>query len=338
MYESKRGMLIIPLVGLIISLLYYLITPAEFQSDSFKNMIQGMISTCVIWIGCMSIVRILWEKFSWEHHPKKHLIFEVLFILIYLFLLFVLILVLMEGFNLASWKKVAGTDGMSILNTILITFLITAIHEAYYFYLQWQENFSKSVQLEKQNIQAQYSSLKAQVNPHFLFNSLNSLASLVDENSKAEKFVQDLSEFMRFALTSSERETVTLKEELENLDKYIWLMTIRLGENLTVSQTIKPEALNLSLPPLVLQILVENCIKHNIVTQEMPLHIQIQADIKQITVSNNLQKKTETTSTGLGLSNIIGRYRFFTDEKVRVIEAADTFSVSVPLIQTPMEE
>lgn len=336
-YETKRGVLIIPLVGLLISLLYYLITPDEFRNDAFKNSIQGIISTCVIWIGCMSIVRILWKMFPWEHHPKKHLIFEVLFILIYLFFLFLLLLILQEGFDVTSWKIIAESEGMSIFNTILITFLITAIHEAYYFYRQWQENFSRSVRLEKENIQAQYNSLKAQVNPHFLFNSLNSLASLVEENSKAEKFVQDLSEFMRFALTSSERETVKLKEELENLDKYIWLMNIRLGENLTVSQNIKPEALTMSLPPLVLQILVENCIKHNVVTQEMPLHIQIVANIKQITVSNNMQKKTDTTSTGLGLSNIMGRYRFFTDEKVQVLETDETFSVTIPLIQTPKD-
>lgn len=338
MYTSKRGLLVIPLVGLFLALLFYLISPGAFQDQALGMFLQGLTSTCIIWIGCMTIVQHLWKKYPWEHQPRKHLLCEIVSILLYLTILFLITLMLTEGFDLHAWKREYYQHGINLLNTTFITFLITAIHEAYYFYRQWKANFSKSAQLEKENIQAQYNSLKAQVNPHFLFNSLNSLASLVEDNPKAERFVQDLSDFMRFALTSSERETVTLKEEMEHLDKYLWLMNVRLGENLTVTRKIKPEALKLSLPPLVLQILVENCIKHNVVTHAKPLHIHLEADLKKITVSNNLQKKTAYRSTGLGLANIRGRYRYFTEENVKITESVDMFAVSVPLLASSTEE
>lgn len=330
--EKGRSLALIPLVALCISFVYYLASPAGMQQSTLGYILSGLISTTVIWSGCVAIVTLLWKKFPWERHPVKHLLYEILFIVLYLSIFFLGALILTERFDTKSWFIVLSDKVMDMFTTTLITFLITAIHEAYYFYKQWQENFSKSVQLEKENIQAQYNTLKAQINPHFLFNSLNSLVSLVEENPKAERFVLDLSDFLRFVLVSSDKETVPLREELMHLDQYVRLMSIRFGSSLTLLQNIETEALDYSLPPLVLQGLVENCIKHNAVTQAKPLHITVETANHRLTLSNNLQPITESESTGQGLNNIRGRYKHFTAEEVKVIRTNTQFSVSIPLL------
>jgi two-component system LytT family sensor kinase len=216
-------------------------------------------------------------------------------------------------------------------NTILITFFITALHESVFFYRQWTENFSKSIKLEKENIEANYEALKANLNPHFLFNSLNSLSNLVDDNPKATEYISNLSDFLRYLLKNDEKELVELHEELEVLQKYIILQKLRFEEALIVNlDIIHPESY--VLPPLVLQILVENSIKHNEVSSEKPLIIEISNDDQYIFIKNNKNTKLGVDSTGVGLQNIIDRYKLFTSLSVEIESTNDSFSVKVPVI------
>lgn len=325
-------LLAVPIVGLLISFIYTLADPDYVYNDFWRMLMKGFIPTFVIWTGCIGIVTTIWKKFPWEQYPVKHLIYEVLSILVYLSILLAWLLFMSARFDFQMWERIVRGSVLDIFITVLITFLITAIHEAFYFYKQWKANFSKSVRLEKDHLQAQYNTLKAQVNPHFLFNSLNSLISLVEGNQKAEKFIQDLSDYLRFVLQNAEKETITLQEELENLDKYIGLMSIRFGSNFTVSEVIQQDARDMELPPLVLLILLENCVTHNVITQAKPLHVSIEATTQRVTVTNNLQKKSDSSSTGQGLANIQGRYRFSSTEEVKICVSEDTFSVSLPLI------
>jgi sensor histidine kinase YesM len=331
-YQKGRILVLIPFVGILIALVYYLIYPGSLHQSPWGYVISGIATTATIWIGCMIIVEYLWRKYPWERHPSKHLILEIVLILVYLTLCVPVSLFILYGTDFEAWFKELSRSGMDAFNTALITFLITAIHEAYFFYKQWKMNFSKSIQLEKEILQTQLNSLKAQVNPHFLFNSLNSLAGLLENNPKAEKFVLDLSEYLRYVLQNSARSTVSLKEELENLEKYLSLQNIRFGHNLIIKVEITPSALEKSLPPLTLQMLAENCIKHNKVTQENPLHIQLKADSKRAVVSNNLQKISASNSNGQGLENLKGRYRFLTSETLQISETSHSYSVSVPLL------
>ncbi len=295
--------------------------------------IQSFVSTVVIWSGCMGIVTLTWLKFPWETRPKTHLIVEVSFILIYLatyISCYNLYNISVSGKTFAAGLEEYRAD---ISMTILITFLITSIHEAHFFYKQWQFNFSKSISLEKDNLQAQYNALKSQVNPHFLFNSLNSLMNLLEENPKAEQYVQNLSEYLRYVLLSSSRETVTLQEELENVEKYIALQKLRFGENFEVEVTVNMFSLQMLIPPLALQMLVENCIQHNIISKSHPLKVRIFDDENRITVVNNLQKKADHESTGNGLKNIEGRYRFAEEGNIKIESDEHCFTVSIPLLK-----
>ncbi len=282
-----------------------------------------------LWLICRTYVKFLWRKFPWEENPRIHILYEVIGIgtltMAYGFMLYRIEMAL--GLALPSENL-----GVEVFVTLLITYLITGIHEMVFFYHQWIRNFSRSVRLEKDNIQANYETLKTQVNPHFLFNSLNSLTSLVDDNPGAVEYIQHLSEFLRYMLSSRNKDLVYLKEEVRILEHYIELQKSRFLDNLQVSMQIPDKYHLYTVPPLVLQMLVENCIKHNVISSGSPLTISIHADKDYVTVSNNLQRKSEVNSTGQGLSNIVERYRYFTDKEVNIKETDYRFEVSVPLM------
>lgn len=320
---------IIPTVAVIISAAYKwsgVVTP----SGSLPYLIyHTLASTAGIWIGVLVIVHYLWQKFPWEHAPIKHLIIEIVLVLLYT-----------NVFSLGLYYiniKLGLLDPVEnipkeIITTNLITLFITTIHEAWEFYRQWKLHFSKSAKLEKDNIEAKYETLKTQINPHFLFNSLNSLTSIVHDNDKAVDYIQDLSEFLRYLLKSRDVELVLLRNEVEMLEKYFALQKSRFGENLLIDMEIPEKYYHYSLPPLVLQMLVENSIKHNIISKDKPLSIDIRATNQSVTVTNNYQKKDIDDSTGQGLKNIIERYKFFTNTDVEIKENKKSFSVTVPLL------
>ena len=317
-------------ISLIIGTIFTLFMGKEFSI--YNVLLPSLFNTACLWVGSMSIVTFVWSRFPWESMPVKHLLVETAMIVAFLtvFILGVdMYFCFKKGTTLAEGISL---NLVSILFTVLITFLIVTIHEAIFFYRQWKMNFSKSVKLEKDNLEASYNALKAQVNPHFLFNSLNSLMSLLENNPTAEQYVQDLSDFLRYALMSNDREVVSLNEELENIEKYIHLQKLRFQENFRVEIDIQPTSLQYSLPPLTLQMLLENCIKHNTISIQKPLIIKLTDNGKSITVSNNRQPKQVEESTGQGLKNIEGRYRFLAGEPIKIESDEKHFSVTIPLI------
>jgi LytS/YehU family sensor histidine kinase len=217
----------------------------------------------------------------------------------------------------------------------LIAFFVTSLHEGVFFYLQWRYNIKRSEDLEKSTYEAQYENLRSQVNPHFLFNSLNTLAAQVEDNPSAVSFVENLSDFLRYSLSNTGRELVPLKEELRMIRKYKYLQQTRFGQNLEIEMDVPEENQCMYVAPLALQMLVENAIKHNIISKDKPLNILIfMSNNNYLSVENNLQKKIEPgRSTGIGLKNIINRYQYLTVKKVIVIESSTKFKVSVPLVE-----
>jgi two-component system LytT family sensor kinase len=328
-YSLRKVFPIILVSGILISL-FYLLTFNLFQtSGALAYIAHGIIITSGLWIGCMSIVQFLWTKFPWEHNPYKHLAFEIISITIYT-LLFSYGLYLIE-IRIGLDHPVNNPTG-EIAVTLLITYFISAIHEAVYFYRQWKYNFSQSVRLEKANIEANFETLKAQVNPHFIFNSLNSLSSMVDDNPSAVAYIQNLSGFLRYLLNTNEKELVNLNDEMAIVNSYIDLLKSRFGENLKLHARI-PENMNLHLvPPLSVQMLVENCIKHNIISNDKPLEISIYTEGDFLLVENKIQAKMDVQKSGHGLKNIIERYSYFSERKTEIVETPDHFKVKIPLL------
>jgi LytS/YehU family sensor histidine kinase len=173
------------------------------------------------------------------------------------------------------------------------------------------------------------------VNPHFLFNNLNTLSSVIPENpQQAVDFVQQLSKVYRHILEVKDEQSILLKDELDVMKAYAFLLQTRFGDNLDISIDVPEEKLKKRIVPLSLQILMENAIKHNIVSSEKPLKVIVSAVNGRLVVSNNLQKKNQVfESTGIGLDNIRNRCRLLGNGQVEVTENGANFTVSIPLIE-----
>ncbi|MGS2741489.1 sensor histidine kinase [Sinomicrobium sp. M5D2P17] len=221
------------------------------------------------------------------------------------------------------------------MTVLLLVFLITTVYEAIRFYSLLQRSQTEKAQLAKDNMQSQLEGLKNQVNPHFLFNSLNTLAHLIPENtSRAEAFVKKISEVYRYILEIRDEPLIPLEEELEFLQSYIHLIKERFGDNFQVDIQVDEVYRKYHIIPLALQILFENAIKHNEISTRHPLHIKVGVDeAGQLFVKNNLQRKRqEEASTGIGLKNIENRYRIITGKPVDILVSTTSFVVFLPLI------
>lgn len=330
-YFTRYLWILIPLVGVLITMLFLLtIGEMAFRSPVPVLMIHGIVMTAGIWTGCIVIVTWLWRRFPWEQSPWTHLVLEIVLLSAYTMLFSWSVYLLQKKFlELPKPENL----GMEIIVTLLITYFITAIHESVFFYRQWMYNFSKSVRLERDNIEARYEALRAQVNPHFLFNSLNSLITMAGDNAGVTEYVQNLSDLLRYSLRSGEKEVVLLRDETEIIKKYACLQQKRFPENLKIDIDIPEQMYHYALPPLVLQMLVENCIKHNVISSTHPLRVVISAGEECVTVRNNLQKKEASEGTGTGLANIRGRYRLLTAREIDVRDNGADFAVTIPLLR-----
>jgi sensor histidine kinase YesM len=225
----------------------------------------------------------------------------------------------------------------AIVTGILVDVLAASFHEAAAFYERWRKAAILTEQLKRENLQTQLESLKAQVNPHFLFNSLNSLSSLISEDSeKAEKFLDELSKVYRYLLRNNEDDLTTLSEELQFIQSYYHLLKTRYGESLQVQSLIDEKYLDYQIPPLTLQMLVENAVKHNRMMKENPLKIVLKSSGDKLIVVNNLQRKVrQVSSNRVGLGNIAKKYKLLEQESIIVKEDEFEFTVVIPLIQPP---
>jgi LytS/YehU family sensor histidine kinase len=178
-----------------------------------------------------------------------------------------------------------------------------------------------------------YNALQDQLNPHFLFNNLSILKSMIiyDQYSAVD-FTQNFTDFYRYVLQSRGKTTVLLKDEIELLYSYIAIHKERLGENLQVKIDIGNDSIEKNIPPLSLQLLVENAIKHNIAGKENPLMIEVFTDTDSITVKNNLQPKESFYSTRNGLKNLVQRYKLIAEKEVEINQNEEFFTVKLPLL------
>ena len=232
-------------------------------------------------------------------------------------------------------KKPEHEISMTI-GSLLVTFLVLGIYEILGFRQQLQTVELEKERLLKENVHSQLESLRNQVNPHFFFNSLNTLAYLIPEDpEKAVNFVRKLSQTYRYILDIRDKQLATLEEELEFLKAFISLLKERFGENLQVEVAVQPELMQRRMMPLALQMLIENAIKHNVVSAQHPLHLEIRSDgANRLVVKNNLQRKNQPEpGAGLGLENIRNRYRLVGQQQVEVVETPQEFLVFLPLLK-----
>jgi sensor histidine kinase YesM len=228
--------------------------------------------------------------------------------------------------NKYAWTLIVGA---------FCNIMATSLNEGAAFFERWREVVDEAEQLKKENLQSQLEGLKGQVNPHFLFNSLNSLSSLIsDDPVKAEKFLDEMSKVYRYLLRTNEDGLTTLQAEMDFINSYFHLLKTRYGDGLDMKTIIEERFLAYLVPPLTLQMLVENAVKHNMILKDKPLQIMIlTTNSSRLIVSNNLQRKDRMVSSNkVGLSNIVKKYRLMKQEEISVRDDGKEFAVIVPLI------
>lgn len=238
-----------------------------------------------------------------------------------------------------------------IVMAYTLVVMVLAMYEGIYFFTKYKQSLLVQERLAKENMQAQLSVLKQQMNPHFLFNSLNTLVNVIPEDAgKATLFTQRLSAVYRRILEWRHKELITLEEEVRALQDYIFLMQTRFEDKLSVCWTfgagaqvqcegegqallLPVEYRNYRVVPLSVQLLVENAIKHNVVSQEFPLRIDIELAENRIKVSNQLHLRSSQplNSTGWGHQNLKARYEMVTEDPVLISQTDERFEVSIPV-------
>lgn len=222
-----------------------------------------------------------------------------------------------------------------IVPIILISTMTMAIYEAMYYYIRLKQSIRHEEQAKRAIVQAQLDTLRNQAQPHFFFNTLNTLRDIIDQNTKeeAKEFVNRLSEMYRFILESGNTNLIVLQDELKFAQAYIHIQKERFGENLQVNWTISESEKDKLIIPMSLQLLLENAVKHNVISKAKPLEVNVYMENGKLIVRNRIQpKSTQLPTTKLGLKNIEGRYALISDKQVSITSENGHFEVKLPLL------
>ena len=336
----KKTALNLLYINIIVSLFIFLIDSKEktFERYSVTFLISGMY-TFFIGLGNGFLNDYLDSKFSWTEETRKRTIAAIVGTL-------VMNIALVYFCNYLNFIVIQGKNPekffngeMNFINWFFINFaiMISAIGHARGFMAAWKNSTKKEVVEQKliaKSANAQFESLKNQLDPHFLFNSLNVLDSLIEENPvQAQRFTNSMSKIYRYVLEQKDKELVSVEEEIDFAKTYCELLKTRFEDAVTFDFNISEEDKKGFVVPLSLQLLLENSIKHNFATSSKPLNIKIFTEKGNLIIENNLQtRELPNTSTGVGLANIVSRYNLLTERNVFVEKSEAFFRVKLPIL------
>ena len=311
-----------------------------FETKNFKVLLLTFgiyqVYSFVIGFSNMSFFDFM-EKRKWKQKDRvKRIILgfvgATLLTLVCLFFLNMFTDMYFDGKTLEEFIK--GESFHRYKFSIWITLTVISIFHIVYFYNRYQQNRIKEQKVIAGTASAKFDALKNQLDPHFLFNSLNVLTSLIEENPEnAQKFTTSLSKVYRYVLEQKNKELVTVDEELRFAKTYMSLLKMRFEDSIVFTMPEKASNPESKVVPLSLQLLLENAVKHNTVTSSKPLHIRIYEDQGSLVVENNLQtKQIVKKSTGVGLSNIKQRYGLLTNKTVSISKETSRFLVALPML------
>ena len=288
------------------------------------------------WAGLDFIYQLIDRYFSWMQTPVKKVFVQIISFIAYSASAYIVVQLVnyylwMDRFPAESWNSILR----SLPSTLLISFIISLIFTAIGFFNAWKQSFVRAEKLKVEMMAYKYESLRNQINPHFLFNSLNVLSDLVyDDQALAVKFIRQMSDLFRYVLDSRDKELVPLKDELAFIESYTFMLKTRFEEKLSINIEVEPRPDDY-LVPMTLQLLIENAVKHNEVSEAFPLRINIRRNEDSLEVENNFQpKKAGDTSTKTGLKNITQQYAFFSERHITIISTDERYIVRVPILKS----
>jgi hypothetical protein len=333
--QHSWEILLIFLFGVIVSLLYCETCRVNWQGNLHVFLFSGILWV-ILWKGNELMSDYADAKVSWMHQPLSRLGLGLFLHIVYSVLAVAALNIIANWILTSQFDFDFETFIDFSIPAVLITIFISLVLTARIFLFSWRDLAVQHEKLKTEAIASRFSALKNQVNPHFLFNSLNVLTNLVykDPDQSAE-FIQKLADVYRYVLESQDKETVPLADEIAFVESFTYLQKMRFGAYLSVDIDL-PNDLHIAVPPLAIQMLVENAIKHNTISKEHPLLIHIKSEEDYLIVKNDLHSKEIVVEkkNGIGLENIRARYQFLTDREVKIKRGASSFKVYLPILHT----
>ncbi len=323
------------IVGVIIQLLLGQISKPDQSYNPVLGYLTSIFITICVWEGSFRIDKYMNIKLPWEISPLKRASVQAVITLVYSASTIYLLLL---GYNYFLCKipedKSSAIVSASLIVGVLITIILVTIQISVHFFNRLKLSLVEIELHKKESLQAQLENLRSQINPHFLFNNLSVLSSLVyKDQDKAVDFIDQLSKVYRYVLENKEKELVDLNTELKFIESYCFLLKIRFGENIKFEIKVSPSEAEKFIAPMALQLLIENAIKHNEISEELPLTVKLFVQGNYLVVSNPIQlRKGFVESSKTGLKNIIARYSYFTDEPVNIESGNNEFVVKIPIL------
>lgn len=353
-YNWKLRILLSAFVLLTVYAINYILNPfasinvSLFEGSVFEITLDLVITFIFCWLIIEASVRIaqwLDRSLAWTRTPILRFLIQTLLILVStLILIYIqnLVYKLAFGDMLLTEQEFIETWQFLVV-TLIVSMFVSAIHTSYFLLDRWKNSISEAkdlqimaMKLKDIAVQSELQSLKMQLDPHFMFNNFSTLSELInDDKETATLFLESLSRVYRYMIQNLKKDIISLREEVAFVKAYSYLIHIRHADNVQIIFDIDEETMDLYIPPISLQLLIENAIKHNIATKENPLIIKITSKgNQQIKVCNNLQRITSSFSTtGLGLKNITERYSILTERQLPVIEETIAkYCVTLPLL------
>ncbi len=316
------------------SIMAYLMCINCFQNLEYALRYYGINFSIwlVMWYGNTYVSIYIDKIYSWLKDPVKRFLLGIIGSAVYSA---AAMLVIIWFYKFAMNIDITDNNSKTIYLTVLLAISVLTLLLAIEFLHSWRALALQEEKMKNEVLTSKFESLKSQVNPHFMFNSLNTLTSLIYQNQDlATNYVKQLSKLYRSVLASGKNEIVTIDDELITLESYIFLQSIRFEDRLEVNIDINEKIREKHIPPMVLQMLIENCIKHNEITEENPLQIEVFSEGEMVCVKNNIAPKQALPgdNSSIGLSNIIARYKLLSDNPVEVIDNGKQFIVKLPIL------
>lgn len=304
-----------------------------FTRLTVNTTISAIAGTVVVFFN-ISCIRYLNKTSPWSHNILKRVAIQLSFTIIAAIFISTLA-TLFSNYCIHEYEK--DFTEVLIINGIIVVVanvMLMTVLEAWLFFNESKKSSLITGSLKYELNQVKFDVLKSQINPHFMFNSLNVLSGLIrKDTAKAQLFIEDFSNVYRYVAETIERPLVTLKMELEFVESYLYLLKIRHGEMLSYKVDVPEKLMDYNLPPLSLQVIMENAIKHNIINEKASLFIEISADHESLIIKNKLMPKVSIElSTGTGLKNLTKRYAFVCNKFPEFTKSEGYFIANLPLI------
>jgi two-component system LytT family sensor kinase len=305
--------------------------PKLFDADStpgdivINSSITLMFSVFIWYYNIYSL-----PKFSSQRSSKSLFNWKLLLsVILGILIMVILVIGHQELFQISKMDAPIMFELRGVLINLIVYMFLHLLFQNY----QTQQMGMELERTHAVNLGAQYELLKQQVNPHFLFNSLNTLKSMVEiQDPQSADFILKLSDFYRFTLESRKLDLIPLKEELQILDSYVYLLKARFEDGFVLINEVDKKQYDAAVPPFTLQLLIENCIKHNVVSLDKPLRIKLYSENDFLVIENPIQLKRGVLSTGVGLDNINQRFVHLIHKEIQIDKTETIFKVKIPMI------